>query len=221
MCYDSQTSMNAWILNLISCITLFAYASFSKNKINKDDLKIIAIFFVYLGVMQIYDYTFWKNPPPSDTNQNVTAIAMLTNYLQPVILLLLVLYFKRNVKPTGLYITIGYVIVAFSLAIKLVSKLKYTKQTVNSGDSLYWEWVQWDGLITLLYTLSLFFLFYQNLNKPISIISAGFVIVSFLFSLYKHHIEASVGRFWCYFGSFFPMILLGYILLKNYLVKNK
>lgn len=54
MCYTLRTSIMAFIINIISCIFLYLY-SIKKNNVQ---LKIISLFFLYVGVMQYWDIIF-------------------------------------------------------------------------------------------------------------------------------------------------------------------
>ena len=48
MCYSAQNSLNAYIINFVSSLLLFNYSSYNQ-------IKIIALFFIFVGQMQFFD----------------------------------------------------------------------------------------------------------------------------------------------------------------------
>jgi hypothetical protein len=80
MCYSKEVSQRSFILNLITSYILYTYTDNAENKI-------IAIFFAFVGSMQLYDWIFWetqdiKNTSQANINFITTKLAMITNHLQ-------------------------------------------------------------------------------------------------------------------------------------------
>jgi hypothetical protein len=211
MCYTSNTSINAFVLNTISCFLLFNFSK-SLSPTYQTDLKIISVSLLYTGLMQLYDYIFWNNPPPSSTNYNTTKLAMLTNNFNPVIIALIIIYFKNSINNTSKSITILYFIIILFYSIYSFNKIKYTYKQPISKDSLYWEWNHLKNyqIMYILYLVTVIYLLYKNINKPLSYILIFMIVFSYVFSYFKHTIEESTGRFWCYYASFIPLFILFY-----------
>jgi hypothetical protein len=211
MCYTSNTSINAFVLNTISCFLLFNFSK-SISSTYQTDLKIISVSLFFTGLMQLYDYIFWNNPPPSSTNYNTTKLAMFTNNFHPVIFALIIIYFKNSINNTSKSITIFYFIIILFYSIYSFNKIKYTYKQSISKDSLYWEWphLKYNEIIYILYLITIVYLLNKNISKPLSLIMIFIIVSSYIFSYFKHKIEKSAGRFWCYYSSFIPLFILFY-----------
>ena len=74
-----------------------------KNRLNKNKTnKILAIFFAFIGLMQLFDWIFWENQNISNQNEKLinfifTKIAMFVNHLQPIVLAIVIyIYIIEN-----------------------------------------------------------------------------------------------------------------------------
>jgi len=216
MCYTYNTSINSFIIGVISSIILLIINN-QQSKIDekRKDYNIIAYFFLFVTLMQLYDAIFWKYKD-GKVNEVTTKIAMITNHLQPIILALLIYYFKKSLKKESKYLIILYTVVITLYTLNSWNKIKYTEVTETSKPSLNWSWNHQYGepIVYFIFLVTLIILFYQNVSyggKLAAIIS----LLSFIFSLYKYQIQASTGRFWCFFSAYAPILFL-----INYLVKN-
>lgn len=204
MCYTGQISINAFIIGTLLSILLIY---FSKSK----DYIILGGFFLFITLMQLYDFIFWNNKPPSRINHITTQIACITNHLQPIILGLLIYFIKGKIEAKSLATLIIYTLCITLYTLQHWNKLTYTKVNSKSSPSLYWEWNHFgkeSPMIYFLFLSTLVVLFLYNLNSPINYFISFIVILLFLFSYIKYRIIISYGRFWCYFGTFIPIILL-------------
>jgi hypothetical protein len=210
MCYTSTTSINAFTIGIISSILLIIKGILQRKK----QLKIIGIFFIFVTLMQLYDYIFWTNPPttPSSSkiNEITTKLACVTNHLQPIILALLFYYFNKKLSQSSTILISIYTISILIYTINGWNKLKYTGVTTKSYPSLNWQWNHLEGakIIYVLFLLSLAYLFFDNLNYPINIVASLATVLTFAYSIYKYNNNLSSGRFWCYFAAFVPLIFL-------------
>ncbi len=211
MCYTSTTSLNAFTIGIIASLLLILKGYLQSKK----QLKIIGIFFIFVTLMQLYDYIFWTNPPTlsisaSKTNELATKLACITNHLQPIILALLLYYFNKKLSKSSTILISIYTIAILIYTINGWNKLKYTGVTAKSSPSLNWQWNHLEGakIIYILFLASLAYLFFDNLNYPINIIASLATILSFVYSIYKYNNNASSGRFWCYFAAFVPLLFL-------------
>ena len=101
MCYSLEVSRNSFLINVISCFMLF---NFSKN----NNAKILSLFFLFIGFMQLFDWIFWNNQDTFNekkmiVNKIFTKIAMIFNHLQPIVLALLLMYYKKSLKNMSVF----------------------------------------------------------------------------------------------------------------------
>ena len=202
MCYTEQTSINAFLIGTISSIVLLLYT-------NDKRYKILALFFLFVTLMQLYDYIFWTNKN-NKVNEITTKIATITNHLQPIILALIILYFYKTLKFESKWLTILYTIIILIYTLNGWNTLKYTEVTPKSAPSLEWKWNHFSGsvYVYILFLILLNVLFIQAIGGTLGYISAILTTFSFVFSLWKYQKQLSTGRFWCYFASLVPIILL-------------
>lgn len=204
MCYDLKTSIIALIINIIGSVLLFY--------ISKDlQLKSIALFFLFVGVMQLWDSIFWIYNYKTTINRCSTKAAMIWNHFEPIILCFIIIYImKKKLTNLSQIIIIIYTFFITIYTIYSWSKLNGTKKTNQSNDSLDWEWnhFKYAKFVYGLFLLCLIILFYDNFTGWIKYISIILTIASFSFSLYKYNIKASTGRFWCYQAAFAPLIYI-------------
>lgn len=206
MCYSPKVSLIAFFTNLIGCIILYYYNP------------ILSLFFIYVSLMQLYDYIFWTNLGENKINYYFTQIAMITNHLQPIILALLILYFQKKIKKTSVIMLGIYVASILIYTFINYKNIKYTLVTKDSNNSLFWAWNYGFGrrIIYLIFLLTLCILFIQHLEMPINYIMAIVSVLSILFAWYKFK-GMTIGRFWCYLASFLPLLfVLCYYIKNNY-----
>ena len=159
MCYTASTSIKAFFIGCISSIFLIAQKS--------PDYKIIGWFFMFIILMQLYDAIFWKNPPPSKVNEIATKAATITNHLQPIVLLFLILYFKGSVSEKSKLLLLVYTISILVYTIHGWSSLQYTEVTSRSALSLDWRWNHFSGapIVYTLFLASFVYLFMNELKE--------------------------------------------------------
>jgi hypothetical protein len=208
MCYDYKTSIQALTINVISSIIL--YNSIPTNV----QLKTIALFSLFVGVMQLWDALFWIYPEQTTVNQYATKAAMIWNHLEPIVLGLLIMYVMGKSLPSlSKYIFTLYIIFSIIYTVSGWFQIKGTTTTIESKDSLNWQWnhLQFAEMFYILFLLCLIILFYENFTGWISGLSILLTIFTFAFSYYKYDIKKSTGRFWCYFAAFTPLFYLIYM----------
>jgi|Laugresu1bdmlbsd_1035121.scaffolds.fasta_scaffold05255_3 hypothetical protein len=216
MCFTLKVSIYALIFNIIFCASLYFYSYSIKNQ----QLKIISLFFLYVGVMQFWDIIFWTNKPNTKINQYSTKMAMIWNHFEPIILYLLIIFILGKTDNISHLTIIIYSILMFSYSLYNWNNVKstgiyYRNDTKNS---LFWEWNYMEGSIYFytVFLITLLVLVFQNMTGWVKNLSLFFIIFTFFFSLYKYKIDKSVGRFWCYFASYGPLIFL----IFNYMINH-
>jgi hypothetical protein len=220
MCYSKEVSQRSFIINMITSYILYTYTKNIENKI-------FALVFAFVGFMQLYDWIFWENQDISDVSQaNInfitTKIAMISNHLQPIIIGLLIYYFKGTLGIWSKYMLLLYFILIVIYSIKTFNKITYTltenvhvSALLNNKEqtktSLFWEWNYNEkannGLIYTIFLLTTIILFYENISYPMNIIMSFIIAFTYGLSsyLFKYH---GIGRFWCNFAAFVPLFIL-------------
>ena len=132
---------------MITSYILYTYSNNIENKL-------FAFIFAFIGLMQLYDWIFWENQDitnksQADINFVTTKLAMITNHLQPIVLALLIYYFKGKIGKISTYMLVIYVIFMMIYSIKTFNKITYTltekvdvRRLVKDEErtSLFWEW---------------------------------------------------------------------------------
>jgi len=202
MCFSAKDSIIAFSIGFLSSFLLIL----SKNK----NHNILGYFFLFVILMQIFDYIFWKNPPPSSINKSSTFLAMIFNHLQPIILFLLLLKFGISPSPLAYNLIFLYTIIIILYSYNGYKNLKNEeKYTDVFGGSLYWKWnhFKYSSFIYILFLLTLVVLMLQ-LQGTIGIIGGILAVVTFLYSFYKYQTIGSTGRMWCKIVAIAPIIFL-------------
>jgi hypothetical protein len=215
MCYSKKVSKNSFIINVITCCILY------NSKIR--DNKILAIFFGFVGLMQLFDWIFWETQPfikglpktgsvdiALQINFILTKIAMIVNHLQPIVFALAIYYFNGNIGEYSKVLLLVYSIVALMYSISVYNEIDYTKEKLepNSGKStLYWQWNSKNNnsLVYLLFVCILGLLAYENLSYPVNVI---IVVLNFFTFFVAYNKNTNVGRYWCAWSSIIPLFLL-------------
>jgi len=210
MCYDLNTSVNSSIIGMISSFVLYNH-NFNQNKLYRKVFKVLALFFAFVTLMQIYDVIFWKslNQNSGKTNMNFTftKIAMITNHLQPIVLAYLIntIIPLNNLSKFTIYV---YSILISIYSIMSFNQISYTIVTEESSSSLYWEWNNMDrGYIVYGVFLLTFCVLSLQLVYPINMFLLIINLFTFFLSRYKYK-QSNIGRFWCNFAAYVPFVLL-------------
>ena len=223
MCFSEKQSKIAFFTNIITCVILYFYPT--KDPTKSKTNKILALFFGFVGFMQVFDWIFWKNQDMSDpkqekTNYLFTRIAMIFNHLQPIVLGLLVYIYlgklgKISKKLLGLYIPL---ITIYSMQVFQSDKMEHTitKEIESKRKTLDWKWnsMKYSLLVYAVFLACLTVTGYENLQYPTNIIFSFISVFSFVFSLYAFKSQTT-GRFWCKTSAFIPLIFLLQNILKN------
>lgn len=210
MCYDLNTSVNSSIIGMISSFILYNH-HFNQNIESRKVFKVLALFFAFVTLMQIYDVIFWKSLQKNSGKTNInfifTKIAMITNHLQPIVLA----YLINTIIPLNdlSKFTIYFYSILISIySILAFNKISYTIVTEESSPSLYWEWNNMDRgyLVYGIFLLTLCVLSLQ-LVYPMNMFLLIINLFTFFLARYKYK-QSNIGRFWCNFAAYVPFVLL-------------
>lgn len=205
MCYSKQASIIAFTVNLLASYYLFHLAS--------GQAKILALFFAYVGLMQLFDLIFWSNQNMSDPkqeyiNRTLTKIAMLINHLQPIIFALLIVVFTGKLGALSKPIMFLYTAVALFYSANIFGKLLHT-MPLQPGQPLYWQWnyESYSLPFYILFLVSFSVLSYEHFEHPLNWTLVFINSTSFMLSFIKFK-EHYVGRFWCKIAAWIPLLLI-------------
>ena len=213
MCFSENQSKIVFITNIITCFMIYNH----KNSTNTH--KIIALFFLFVGFMQLFDVIFWKNQNMNDKEQKsinftTTKIAMFFNHLQPIVLgLLILLYFKKLGKLSKILLII-YTIIILLYTFDIYNKIDYTiVDNVNflnrDKPSLKWDWNYKNNhtFVYIIFIITLLYISYENFSYPTNILLSFILLISFVLS--KSYFKGKVvGRFWCKIAALVPLLFL-------------
>jgi hypothetical protein len=213
MCYTETDSLFGYIINSISSIFLFTIA-------NDSQFKVISLFLLFVGQMQIFDYTFFKNQTCNLTNKVATKGAIIFNHLQPVVLYLLQTFygFRQSIISSiilGLYILVGiFYNYNALLNVNCTLPVKVHTDELKKGimkNIMDWKWNNLNGYIInnslfLLYLISASFNF---TDIHVKIFTALASIITILVATKTPILNLSIGRIWCYYAALMPVIFIG------------
>lgn len=209
MCYSEDASITAFVVCMLSCSVL-AYVHAP-----------LAAFFAFVGLMQLLDYVFWTHLSENPTNYAATKVAMLLNHLQPLVLGL-VLSLPTSSLPTSssfagslslpalsVALLAAYGVCAVAYSAVAWRNIDYTLVRPSSKPGLRWQWNAQNGapLFYALFLATMVVVAAQGLAFPVNLAVCAIVLVSFFFSFVMYGGRSVIGRFWCHFAAYTPLIV--------------
>ena len=199
MCYTASASLFSLTAAVLSCTLLFPYD------------RTLATFFLFVALMQVYDYIFWQNSARTAVNYWTTKLAMLTNLSQPLMLAFLAQMFIPGIvfgaAVTGILVAYACVMLVF-MAVNW-SVVDYTRVAAVSAPSLLWKWNYAPGYIFVysLYFVAFLATILAAYPYALGIFFASVVMASFILTntFFKRR---RVGRLWCHIAGFLPIVFL-------------
>jgi hypothetical protein len=200
MCYTAKDSLIGYIINSISSILLY-------NISNDAQYKVMALFLLFVGQMQIFDFAFWMNPECNLLNQLTTKLAIGVNHLQPIVLFILQYTYGFKQSPLSLILLSLYAVMGLIYNFKAFNDIDCTLAVKGI---MKWEWNHLPGN-TLYYTLFLGYLVAASFNfkdNLFAIISALVIVLTFFIANKTPILNKSSGRIWCYYAAFMPLVFV-------------
>ena len=195
MCFNFEASVITFIVgSLISIYNLYTF----RGNIN---YTLLNIFWFGAILMQLWESFIWKNV----SCKIFSKAAMITNILQPVVLLLAI---PQLVKEKGKYI-IYNTIYLFCIFLLHYKELCNSKNLYKKNDGIYLNWWHKDvngqknygGYIYVITILLLFSIIY----KKYILASQSFYFLITLFISFFIYNKKNVGSLWCFFAAFAPV----------------
>lgn len=218
MCYSKEVSQRSFIINVITCYILYNYNYNNTNKI-------LALFFAFVGLMQLFDWIFWEHQGENENDKRInfifTKIAMIANHIQPIFLAIILYIYNGKLPILSICIVILYIIVVvpYTKSLNIDYTLVKNVKTKNNKTktSLYWQWNSAHNsyLVYSTFLITLSVLSFENFNYPMNIILVFINLFSFFLANFYYKSEY-VGRFWCETASLIPLLFL--ILIKLELI---
>lgn len=224
MCYSEEQSKKSFVINLITCYSLYTY------KVTPT-YKILALFFGFVGIMQFFDIIFWstqniKDEKTANMNFITTKLAMFANHLQPIVLAYLIYIFTGKLGKFSMISILLYIVVISIYTINTYNKINYTlieKVSIRDTNDLFfpypddddirpslkWEWnIQENAnLVYALFLTTLMILSYENFTYPFNIVLTFINLFTFVLSAFYYKGQ-SLGRFWCKFAAWVPLLFI-------------
>lgn len=175
--------------------------------------KVIALFLLFVGQMQIFDYYFWNHQKCTKENNIVTKLAITFNHYQPTVLFMLQKLFGFKQSLESLIILAVYTLYSFVYNYKA---LKEVDCTLPKDGVLDWKWTDLEGNLVF-YSLFILYLVVASFNftsLPVKIAAAAVSIITFVAASKKEVLNIHFGRAWCYYAALMPV---GFLAL-NYVV---
>lgn len=201
MCYTVKDSLLGYIINSISSILLY-------NISTDAQYKVMSLFLLFVGQMQLFDFGFWLNQTCGLPNKILTKLAILFNHFQPVILFLLQLAYGFRQSTISLTIFILYLFMGLFYNTEAISKIDCT---LPIKGIMNWKWNHLFGG-QIFYGLFISYLFAASFNFKntiFQIVSALATILTFFVAHKTPVLNISVGRIWCYYAALMPLLFIG------------
>lgn len=181
---------------------------------------ILALFFAFVGFMQLFDWILWSNQDINDSSQasinyKTTKLAMVFNHLQPLVLAYLIYIYNGTIDLVSKYVITLYTIAILFYSIYAYDNIEYTTTSKESKPSLEWEWndQSYATYVYFIFLLSLCILSYNNFSYPTNILITFLSVFTYILSK-SYYKSKTIGRFWCKMTAFTPLIIMMLGILK-------
>jgi len=197
MCVNKQTSLISFIIGIVVSIYMYCY---EKNS----TLKMIALCWIWVTFMQLFEYFIWSNQTCNNTNKHSTKLAFLFNITQPIVVFLLLM----NITNSSKYLASTIIFIYIMLILYFLNTSDYNCLIKNKNCSgltyKWWTDFKYGGLLYVCTLITIILL----LVKPIklAIIIASYILISLLISMFIY--SCNVASMWCLLVISFPIFLM-------------
>ena len=200
MCFNKDVSILSFLISILGGLTLIKMGDQRYKETNKK----IALFFIWVGFMQLVEFLIWIDLDCSrGINRFAGIIGPILNYLQPVIFILL--FYNRN-HSFIVYPLLIYLFIVIVYYIKYILKGNFCSGK-NILGHLKWSWSDL-GPLPLVYsciTLLLGYYIYKVNNKYINL---SYILGIILFIISYLKFNKNLGELWCFFVVGIPLFVL-------------
>lgn len=203
MCYSKSLSLKSFLFGIIS--SLYLYINNNNSSYINNENKTIALFFSFVSLMQLVEYFLWSDLKCTGINQTTSKIGILLNHFQPVVLLLISLFYLESNNSLDFNIIILINIIYSIYVIYDYKRFLNEKNFCvkpNKKGHLDWTWKH--NFNYTFYHLLIFLnlLNYNNYSKLTMSIILSYVL--FFVSLTKF--KDNIGEFWCLMVTGIPFL---------------
>jgi hypothetical protein len=205
MCITSLDSILVYFINIASTYLLYNFGG-------SDDAKVTALFLLFVGQMQIFDYIFWETEKCSTLNKITTKIAILFNHFQPILLYYLLKHYGMNMSRLSTILKSLYIYAATIYSIFALYKVHCTGISEKTG-IIYWEWnfMPFNKLFYLLFMIFMISTVNNFKDKKYSYFLNFLIVSTYILGHFKYVLNETTGRIWCYYAAILPVLVLGYL----------
>lgn len=196
MCFSPVASIWSFTTNIVFSILLLKYNP------------ALTTWFSYVGLMQLYDFIFWKNQERTMTNMITTKAAAITVFLQPIVFAMSVVYIsKQKLTVEAKAALVMYSIYTLIYAVIWWDQIDYT--LVDKDGSLHWKWTNFHGAkgFTILYLVCLGIIAFQHFEWPINLVITILLYGTYGLSHFRYK-SSDIGRLWCWIAGFVPLLIV-------------
>lgn len=205
MCITSFDSLLVYGVNIVSTYLLYYFGG-------TEDAKVSALFLLFVGQMQIFDYIFWNSDKCSPLNKITTKIAILFNHFQPILLFYLMQYYGMTMSRLSSFLKSIYIYAATIYSILALYKVKCTGISEKTG-IIYWEWnfMPYNKLFYLLFIIFMISTVHNFNDKKYSYFLTFLLVSTYIIGHFKPILNETTGRIWCYYAAILPLFALAYL----------
>jgi hypothetical protein len=204
MCYSKSLSLKSFLFGIISSIYLY-----TNNNSSFNENKTIALFFSFVSLMQLVEYFLWSDLKCTGINQTTSKIGILLNHFQPVVLLLISLFYLESNNSSSFNINQNVLIlinIIYSIYVIYDYKrfLDEKNFCVKPNKKGHLDWT-WKHNFNYTFYHLLIFLNLLNYNNYYNLtMSMILSYVIFFVSLTKF--RDNIGEFWCLMVTGIPFL---------------
>ena len=212
MCFSPEASLAALIAGLGGSYLVYG--------LGKPTDKILALFLGFVSLMQGIEFILWNHQTCDDFHKNVSVLGFLLNYVQPIVLGIVVLALSPRQTYRSLIIGIMFTYGLVGILMQLFNeRISFCTTPRPDDPHLVWNWLNGDyyEMHWLSYTaisISILILGMPTLNTGIFMALVYSLTMAISKIIYKRE---SVGSMWCFFTAFSPFI---YYISKTMFIKG-
>jgi len=192
MCFSEKASLVTLLVGLTS--SAFVYSLGSPTD------KIWGLMFAFVSLMQLVEYLLWRHQVCDVYNKMISFLGKFLNLMQPIVLLLLVVYFKGAPSSKTLYVIVGLYL-AFIMKYNSWN-IKEQQCIIKGSDGhLHYPWSKFNIVSHSVFVATLTAVAYYSGFSW----SPYIVPITYLISFIFYGPINLVGEMWCIMSVFLPI----------------
>lgn len=201
MCINLEVSIGAFVASMGCSIYMWTR--------NLENDRFVAYAFGYAGTMQLLETLLWVDQNCGKLNRTVTEISRWQVALQPLVVLLVMLFINKTQNPMPLVLVFA-AYCYLSLPGILTSKGGCSKACCADNAGLQWPWTKTGNNLTwviFVLALAIPMLYLPSNGLTYFSITVGLFILALVIAHMRNKKEGDVtsGSLWCLFGALVPI----------------